>query len=323
MSQWKDAEALFLENILKLNYSVYLEKVECICTLRGPSWKLRLEAESKMLQRPCAAHENSSLSTCAEVKLKFWDMLPKHMKAIFVMRQRNRYYSVSLKNQTQTKNNCLKTCCIQMWLFFYILNSLCNSRSIKSNEALMSKSKAPFSFPFLTSWWIAWSKRWKAAPQLTKVVLIEPFESRIAPVNENMASTRADVISQLLPQSKRVPPRLSESQRGTFHVIHSCSIKNAELFEAPVLLWYYCDSLATTAANPCQPAGLQGPLVKKSQAQSAHAKNGDDSTLLVAVSRSVVPYIALHFQSSIAHGFLVQLFRACPCCHLNSAYPSV
>lgn len=188
----------------------------------------------------------------------------------------------------------------------------------------MSKSKARWILrPILTSWWIAWPKRWKAAPQLTKVVLIEPSESRTAPVNENMANTVADVISQLLPQSKEVPPRLSESQWDTFHVIHSCSIKNAELFEAPVLLWFYCDSLTTTAAIPCQLPGLQGPLVKRSQAPSAHAKNGDDSTLFVAVSRSVVPYIALHFQSSITHGCLVQLFRACPCCHLNSAYPSI
>lgn len=61
-----------------------------------------------MLQRPCAAHENSSLSTCAEVKQKFWDMLPKHMKAIFVMRQRNRYYSVSLKKSDTNKKQLSK-----------------------------------------------------------------------------------------------------------------------------------------------------------------------------------------------------------------------
>ena len=45
--------------------------------------------------------------------------------------------------------------------------------------------------------------------QLTRVVLMEPFKSRIAPVSENTASTPADVISQLLPQSEQVPPRLS------------------------------------------------------------------------------------------------------------------
>lgn len=46
--------------------------------------------------------------------------------------------------------------------------------------------------------------------QLTRVVLMEPFKSRIAPVSENTANTPADVISQLLPQSEQVPPRLSE-----------------------------------------------------------------------------------------------------------------
>lgn len=54
--------------------------------------------------------------------------------------------------------------------------------------------------------------------QLAGVVLMEPFRSRIAPVSENMANTPADVISQLLPQSEQVPPRLSESRCDAFRV---------------------------------------------------------------------------------------------------------
>ena len=94
---------------------------------------------------------------------------------------------------------------------------------------------------------------------------MEPFKSRIAPVSENMANTHmADVISQLLPQSEQVPPRLSESQRDAFHVTRSCSIKHRELFEAPCLRWYSCDPAANYQVS-------KGLLVKKSRAQSAHA----------------------------------------------------
>lgn len=100
--------------------------------------------------------------------------------------------------------------------------------------------------------------------QLAGVVLMEPFKSRIAPVSENMANTLADVISQLLPQSEQVPPRLSESQCDAFHVTRSCSIKHRELFEAPCLCWYSCDPAANYQVS-------KGLLVKKSWAQSAHA----------------------------------------------------
>lgn len=100
--------------------------------------------------------------------------------------------------------------------------------------------------------------------QLARVVLMEPFKSRIAPVSENMANTLADVISQLLPQSEQVPPRLSESQCDAFHVTRSCSIKHRELFEALCLRWYSCDPAANYQVS-------EGLLVKKSQAQSAHA----------------------------------------------------
>lgn len=66
--------------------------------------------------------------------------------------------------------------------------------------------------------------------QSSRVVLMEPFKSRTALVSENMASTPADVISQLLPPSKRVPPPLSESQRGAF--LRSQQLLDKELFEA-------------------------------------------------------------------------------------------
>lgn len=88
--------------------------------------------------------------------------------------------------------------------------------------------------------------------QLTRVVLMEPFKSRISAVSENMANTPADVISQLLPQSEQVPPRLSESQCDAFHTRRSCSIKHRELFEAPCLNGYSCDP-------HCQLPGLQRP----------------------------------------------------------------
>ncbi|CAB1448016.1 unnamed protein product [Pleuronectes platessa] len=81
--------------------------------------------------------------------------------------------------------------------------------------------------------------------QLAGVVLMEPFKSRIAPVSENTANTPADVISQLLPQSGQVPPRLSESQRDAFRATRSCSIKSGEPFEAPCLRWYSCDPAAS------------------------------------------------------------------------------
>lgn len=71
--------------------------------------------------------------------------------------------------------------------------------------------------------------------QLAEAVLMEPFKSRIALVSENMANhTQADVISQLLPQSEQVPPRLSESQLDAFHTTGSCSIKHREAFWSPV-----------------------------------------------------------------------------------------
>lgn len=71
--------------------------------------------------------------------------------------------------------------------------------------------------------------------QLGEAVLMEPFKSRIAPVSENMANhTWADVISQLLPQSEQVPPRVSESQLDAFHPTHSCSIKHREAFWSSV-----------------------------------------------------------------------------------------
>lgn len=100
--------------------------------------------------------------------------------------------------------------------------------------------------------------------QLATVVLMEPFKSRIAPVSENMASTQADVISQLLPQSEQVPPRLSESHCNAFHVARSCSIKHRELFEALHPHWCSCDPAANYQVS-------KGLLVKKSQTQSAHA----------------------------------------------------
>lgn len=99
--------------------------------------------------------------------------------------------------------------------------------------------------------------------RLAGAPLMEPFKSRIAPVSENMANVPADVISQLLPQSEQVPPRLSRSQCGALHVARSCSIKHRELFEAPHLRWY-CDPVANDQVS-------KGLLVKKSQAQSAHA----------------------------------------------------
>lgn len=79
-------------------------------------------------------------------------------------------------------------------------------------------------------------KEMKSNPlQLAEAVLMEPFKSRIAPVSKNMANhTRADVISQLLPQSEQVPPRLSESQLDAFHTTGSCSIKHREAFWRPV-----------------------------------------------------------------------------------------
>lgn len=100
--------------------------------------------------------------------------------------------------------------------------------------------------------------------QLAGVVLMEPFRSRIAPVSENTANTLADVISQLLAQSERVPPRRSESQRDAFHVTRSCSIKHRQLFEAPCLRLYTCDPAANFQVS-------KGLLVKKSRPQSAHA----------------------------------------------------
>lgn len=93
---------------------------------------------------------------------------------------------------------------------------------------------------------------------------MEPFKSRIAPVSENMARAPADVISQLLPQSEQVPPRLSGSQCNAFHVTRSCWMRHRELFEALRLRWYSCDPAANYQVS-------EGLLVKKSQAQSAHA----------------------------------------------------
>ncbi len=93
---------------------------------------------------------------------------------------------------------------------------------------------------------------------------MEPFKSRIAPVSENMANTLADVISQLLAQSEQVPPRRSGSQCDAFHATRSCSIKHRKLFEALRLGWYSSDPAANYQVS-------KDLLVKKSQAQSAHA----------------------------------------------------
>lgn len=159
-----------------------------------------------------------------------------------------------------------------MWAFFYVIHvltsHLCACVQIKTMSHLwVQHSGVSVLFTKGHSDQLAdcTAKEMKSnSLQLAGVVLMEPFKSRIAPVSENMANTLADVISQLLPQSEQVPPRLSESQCDAFHLTRSCSIKYGELFEAPCLCWYSCDPAANYQVS-------KGLLVKKSRAQSAHA----------------------------------------------------
>lgn len=139
---------------------------------------------------------------------------------------------------------------------------------------------------------------------------MEPFKSRVALVSENMAGTLADVISQLLPQSKPVPPRLSESQCDAFRVTRSCSIKNGQPFEA-------AGSLAT-------------PLPTSRPLETCWLKRASLNHHMLWLVMIPIPLLLLVHQCSLVLPSIfhpdstpMQLLRGRPWCRLNSAPPLV
>lgn len=248
--------------------------------LKGPCWKLWLEAESKMqcyLAPLMKIHSqvpmqrsNQSLGNVAktspthEIHFCHRDIGP----IWFQLETKEKYNSWCL--------NSLTFISMFVCVCLHVFSNVCKCTHLTLSLLSLQRQWATYEYGTLASlsllprgtlasWWIAHPKRWKATLcNLPESYWWNLLKSRIAPVSENMAKTPADVISQLLPQSEQVPPRLSGSQCNAFHVTHSCWMKHRELFEALRLRWHSCDPAANYQVS-------EGLLVKKSQAQSAHA----------------------------------------------------